>query len=166
MPRPEDVGLSSERLARIDSHLKRRYLDPGKIPGALTLVSRRGEVAWLSAQGRMDRERDKPMAEDTLFRIYSMTKPITSVALMMLWEEGHFQLDDPVDRFIPSWRDLRVYRMGRHPRFLTDPCERRMTVRDLLTHTSGLTYGFMDRTIFEGEGLGGGDAVAMSVERV
>jgi CubicO group peptidase (beta-lactamase class C family) len=86
------------------------------------------------------------MAEDTIFRIYSMSKPITSVALMMLYEHGHFQLDDPVQRWIPAWRDLRVFEMGNHPNFLTRPCERPMQIRDLLTHMSGLTYGFMERT--------------------
>ena len=144
--RPEDVGLSSERLARIDSHLKRRYLDPGKIAGALTLVFRRGHVAWLSPQGLMDRERGVPMAEDTIFRIFSMSKPVTSVALMQLYEHGHFQLDDPVYKSIPAWRDLRVFRAGSYPQFATAPCERNMTIRDLLTHQSGLTYGFMQRT--------------------
>jgi CubicO group peptidase (beta-lactamase class C family) len=144
--RPEDVGLSSERLARIDAHLKNRYLDPGKIAGALTLVHRRGELAWLSPIGLMDRERGKPMAEDTIFRIYSMTKPITCVALMTLYEHGHFQLDDPVYKLIPEWRDLRVYQAGNHPEFATTPCERPMTIRHLLSHQSGLTYGFMERT--------------------
>ncbi|MDJ0869169.1 MAG: serine hydrolase domain-containing protein [Myxococcota bacterium] len=144
--RPEDLGLSSERLARIDAHLKTRYVDPGKIAGALSLVFRRGEIAWLSPLGLADRERGRPMREDTLFRIYSMTKPVASVALMMLYEHGHFQLDDPVHRFIPAWRDLRVFRAGNHPQFLTDPCERPMRVRDLLTHMSGLTYGFMQQT--------------------
>ncbi len=145
-PRPEDVGLSSERLARIDSHLKIRYLDPGKIAGASTLVYRRGEVAHLSPVGLMDRERGVPMARDTIFRIYSMTKPITSVALMMLYEHGHFQLDDPVYKYIPEWRDLGVYETGNHPHFATRPCTRAMSVRDLLSHQSGLTYGFMERT--------------------
>jgi CubicO group peptidase (beta-lactamase class C family) len=146
--RPEALGLSSERLARIDTHLKSRYIDPGKIAGALTLVARRGEIAHLSPIGLMDRERGKPMTEDTIFRIYSMTKPITSVGLMMLHEQGHFRLDDPVHKLIPvpAWRDLRVYQMGNHPTFLTAPCERPMTVRDLMTHMSGLTYGFMERT--------------------
>jgi CubicO group peptidase (beta-lactamase class C family) len=146
--RPEALGLSSERLTRLDAHLKSRYIDPGKIAGALTLVARRGEIAHLSPIGLMDRERGKPMTEDTIFRIYSMTKPITSVALMMLHEHGHFQLDDAVHKLIPipAWRDLRVYQMGNHPAFLTTPCERPMTVRDLMTHTSGLTYGFMERT--------------------
>jgi CubicO group peptidase (beta-lactamase class C family) len=95
----------------------------------------------------MDLERSKPMAEDTIFRIYSMSKPITSVALMMLYEHGHFQLDDPVHRFIPAWRDLGVYQMGNSSSgWATTPVERPMTVRDLLTHMSGLTYGFMART--------------------
>ncbi len=146
MARPEDVGLSSERLARIDAHLKRRYLDPGKIAGALTLVYRRGEIAWLSPLGLADRERGKPMAEDTIFRIYSMTKPVTSVALMQLYEHGHFQLDDPVHKFLPEWRQLRVYKRGDWPDFETVPCERPMRIRDLLTHQSGLTYGFMMQT--------------------
>jgi len=146
MARPEDVGLSSERLARIDDHLKKRYLDPGKIAGALTLVWRRGQLAWLSPVGLMDRERGRAMSADVLFRIYSMTKPITSVALMQLHEHGHFQLSDPVHRFIPAFRDLRVYEAGSFPNYLTRPCERPMTVQDLLRHTSGLTYGFMHRT--------------------
>ena len=143
---PETVGLARDRLARIDAHLDNRYIGPGKIAGALTLVARGNEVAWFSPQGRMDLERDKPMARDTIFRIYSMSKPITSVAMMMLYEEGHFQLDDPVHRFIPEWRDLRVYRMGNHPNWITDACERPMTIRDLFTHMSGLTYDFMERT--------------------
>ncbi len=144
--RPESVGLSSERLARIEEHLERRYLAPKKIAGALTLVARRGRIAHLKAVGAMDVERGVAMRDDTIFRIYSMTKPITSVALMTLYERGAFQLEDPVHRFIPAWRDLRVYDGGNHPAFATRPCERPMTVRDLFTHTSGLTYGFMERT--------------------
>jgi len=144
--RTQQTGFAGERLARIDAHLKRSYVDPGKIAGALTLVCRRGEIAHFSPLGLMDRERGVPMAEDTIFRIYSMTKPITSVALMMLYEHGHFQLDDPVHRWIPAWRNLRVYVGGNHPQFVTEPCLRPMTVRDLLTHTSGLSYGFMERT--------------------
>jgi CubicO group peptidase (beta-lactamase class C family) len=144
--RPEDVGLSSERLARIDRHLERRFVDQKKIAGALTLVARRGRVAYLSPVGMADLERGRPMRADAIFRIYSMTKPIASVALMTLYEHGHFQLDDPVHKFIPAWRDLRVYEGGNHPTFATRPVERPMTIRDLLTHTSGLTYGFMERT--------------------
>jgi CubicO group peptidase (beta-lactamase class C family) len=138
---PEDVGLSSERLARIESHLQNRYLMPRKIAGALTLVARRGKVAYLSPVGMMDAAREKPMTEDTIFRIYSMSKPITSVALMMLYEHGHFQLGDQVYKYIPEWRNLEVYVSGEYPDFVTKPPERDMTIRDLLMHTSGLAYG-------------------------
>jgi CubicO group peptidase (beta-lactamase class C family) len=143
---PEAVGLSSAALHRIDEHLQSKYIAEGKIAGALTLVARRGEVAFFSPIGLMDRERAKPMRQDTIFRIYSMTKPITSVALMMLHERGAFQLSDPVHRWIPAWEHLRVYRYGRYPHFMTAPVDRPMTVRDLLTHTSGLTYGIVERT--------------------
>ncbi len=144
--RPEDVGVSSQGLARLTHHLESRYLTPGKIPGCLTLVARRGRVVHCVAQGLMDREREKPMGEETIFRIYSMSKPITSVALMMLAEEGALQLSDPVHRYIPEWKNQRVYRSGNHPMFVTEPVQRPMTVHDLLTHMSGLTYGFMERT--------------------
>jgi len=144
--KPEDVGMSGQQLERIEKHLKTRYVDPEKITGCLTLVARKGQIAYLQPLGLMDRERNKPMKEDTIFRIYSMTKPITSVALMMLYEEGRFQLADPVWKFIPEWRNLRVYAMGNHPNFITTRPSRHMTIRDLFTHTSGLTYGFMERT--------------------
>ena len=143
---PEFVGLSTERLGRIEQHLRRRYVDAGKVAGTLTLVARKDQVAYCEALGQMDLERGKPMTEDTMFRIYSMSKPITSVALMMLFEEGHFQLSDPVHRFIPEWRHLGVFEQGSHPAWLTRPCERPMTIHDLFTHQSGLTYGFMQRT--------------------
>ncbi|HEV8438006.1 MAG TPA: serine hydrolase domain-containing protein [Methylomirabilota bacterium] len=143
--KPEEVGLSSSRLARIGDHLG-RYVDSGKLAGALTLVARRGQVAYFEPRGHLEIERKRPVTRDTVFRIYSMTKPIASVGLMMLYEQGRFQLDDPVHRFIPSWSDLRVFVSGNHPVFKTAPVERPMTVRDLLSHTSGLTYGFMERT--------------------
>jgi len=143
---PEEVGLSSRALARIDTFLEEQYLAPQKIAGALTLVARRGKIAFLSPLGRMDRERDEPMRVDTIVRIYSMTKPITSVALMQLHERALFQLSDPVHKWIPAFEHLRVYRQGRHPAFVTDAAQRPMTVRDLLTHQSGLTYGIMSRT--------------------
>jgi CubicO group peptidase (beta-lactamase class C family) len=126
--------------------VKARYVETGRIAGALTLVARRGKVALLSPVGQMDRERAKPMRPDTIFRIYSMTKPVASVALMMLHERGAFHLADPVHKYIPSWEPLRVYRYGQYPNFVTAPVERPMTVRDLLTHTSGLSYGIMERT--------------------
>jgi CubicO group peptidase (beta-lactamase class C family) len=130
---PEELGLSRAALARIDEHLTRHYVEPARIAGALTLVARRGRVAFLSPLGHMDRERDKPMRSDTIFRIYSMTKPITSVALMMLHERGIFQLGDPVHKWIPEFEKLRVFRQGRYPHFVTEQTQRAMTVRDLLT---------------------------------
>ncbi|MCZ2110846.1 MAG: beta-lactamase family protein [Dehalococcoidia bacterium] len=139
---PTIAGMSAERLGRIDSYLDERYLQTERFAGTLTLVWRKGEVAHCSAQGLMDAERAKPMTEDTIFRIYSMSKPITSVALMMLYEEGAFQLDDPVHKFIPSWERLGVWVAGAWPNFVTKAPERSMTMRDLLSHQSGLTYGF------------------------
>jgi CubicO group peptidase (beta-lactamase class C family) len=144
--RPEDVGLSSERLARIDRHLTEHYVGPGKIAGCLAWVARRGELVHRTALGARDLARGRPMTDDTVFRIYSMTKPIVSVALMTLFEEGRFALGDPVHRFLPGWREQQVFVQGRHPSFATRPVERAMTVHDLLTHQSGLTYGFMQRT--------------------
>src|SRR5262244_629620 len=143
--KPKEVGLSSSRLARIGEHLS-QYVDSSKVAGTLTLIARRGQVAYFEPLGHLEIERRRPMTREAVFRIYSMTKPITSVGLMMLYEQGCFQLDDPVHRFIPSWRDLRVFVSGNHPVFKTAPPERPMTIRDLLSHTSGLTYGFMERT--------------------
>jgi CubicO group peptidase (beta-lactamase class C family) len=143
--KPEEVGLSSQRLDRIHTHFQ-RYIDAGKLTGTLTLVARQGQIAYFEPQGHLELERQRPMQRDTIFRIYSMSKPITSVALMMLYEQGRFQLDDPVHTLIPSWDKLRVFVSGNHPRFATAPPQRPMTIRDLLTHTSGLTYGFVERT--------------------
>jgi CubicO group peptidase (beta-lactamase class C family) len=145
MVKPEEVGLSSARLGRIGDHLQ-RYIDAGKLAGTLVLVARRGRVAYLEPRGHLEIERTRPVAPDSIFRIYSMTKPIVSVGLMMLWEQGRFQLDDPVAKFIPSWKDQRVFVGGNHPNWKTAPLERPMNVRDLLGHQSGLTYGFMERT--------------------
>jgi len=140
------AGMDKARLERIGEHLNRRYIEPGKIAGTLTQVYRKGHLAYEQALGMMDVERQKPMTRDTLFRIYSMSKPITSIALMKLYEDGHFQLSDPVYRFIPEWRNLRVYVSGTYPNFITKACERHMTIKDLLMHTSGLTYDFMMRS--------------------
>jgi len=143
---PESVGLSGARLARIGEHLRGRYIEPGKIAGSLTLVARGGQACYLEAEGLRDRERGLPMTEDTIFRIYSMSKPVTSVALMTLYERGLFDLNDPVHRFIPQWRNLGVYKGGTWPLYETVPCTSPMTIRDLLMHTAGLTYGFMRAT--------------------
>ncbi|MDZ4738856.1 MAG: serine hydrolase domain-containing protein [Alphaproteobacteria bacterium] len=144
--RPEVVGLSSTRLETIDTFVQRKYLDTGRMPGALTLVYRRGEVAHFSAIGMADVERKKPVKEDTIFRIYSMTKPVTSIAFMMMVEQGLVALDDPVHKYIPAWKDLGVFAGGFMQTFRTKRCERPMLIIDLLRHTSGLTYGFQEST--------------------
>jgi len=144
--RPEAVGLSSDALTNIDRHLLDNYVAPGKIAGCQTAVFRRGELAHHSVLGVRDIERGTKMTEDTIFRIYSMTKPITSIGLMMLHEEGRFALADPVARYIPQFRDLGVYEQGIYPHYVTRPVDSPMTVRDLLSHQSGLTYGFQART--------------------
>ncbi|KAB7648782.1 serine hydrolase domain-containing protein [Polymorphobacter fuscus] len=143
----DDLGFSAERLDRIDRFLADKYVTPGKLAGTLTMVARHGDIAHLGLTGHADRERGTAMAEDTIFRIYSMTKPVTSVALLMLVEEGKIALDDPVHRYIPEWRNLAVYAAGTHRTgFQTTPVKRPMQVVDLLRHTSGLTYGFQLRS--------------------
>ena len=144
---PDELGFSAERLARIDRFLAEKYIDKGKLAGTLTLVARHGDIAHLGVTGHADVATGKPMAEDTIFRIYSMTKPITSVALMMLVEEGRIALEDPVHRYIPEWKGLSVFAAGTHKTgFATTPVKRPMLVVDLLRHTAGLTYGFQLRT--------------------
>lgn len=140
------AGLCLNRLERISTHIENNYLAPGKLAGTVTLVARKGEVVWTRAQGLMDRERDRPMQRDTLFRVYSMTKPLTAIAMMQLYEQGRFLLSDPVHKYIPSWRNLQVYKGGEYPDFETEPASTTMTIRDLFTHTSGLTYGFTEKT--------------------
>lgn len=144
---PRLAGFAPERLARITDHLNRNYIDNGKIAGCQTVVARHGHVAYFSSLGQMDRERNRPMADDALFRLYSMSKPITSVALMQLYERGYFQLNDPVARFIPGWRDHQVYVGGEGESIETRPPERPMTFRNVLSHTGGLTYGGTDHPV-------------------
>ena len=153
MATAQTLGFSSARLSTVDRVMKERYVDSGLLPGILTQICRRGEIVHTGLSGVMDIERATPMREDALFRIYSMTKPITAVALMMLVEEGKLGLDDDVHVHIPSWKNLRVYASGMPSlvantagQFITTPPKRRMKVIDLVTHTSGLTYGFMSRT--------------------
>ncbi len=139
------AGLSLTRLEKIGRHLQRNYVDPGLLPGSLTQVWRKGELAYSGMNGSIDMERSKPMREDAIFRIYSMSKPITAVALMMLVEEGRISLADDVETYIPSWKGLRVYERGALGDFRTTPTKRPMRVIDLCTHTAGLTYGNADR---------------------
>jgi CubicO group peptidase (beta-lactamase class C family) len=143
---PEDAGMSSPALARADDHLMRRYVDAGRFPGTQLMVYRRGTLVHNAVQGLADVARNKPVRHDTIFRIYSMTKPVTSVAFMMLVEEGRVALDEPVAKYIPEWSNLQVFRAGIAPNFLTRPVARPMQIVDLLRHTSGLTYGFQNRT--------------------
>jgi CubicO group peptidase (beta-lactamase class C family) len=135
------AGFEAKKLARIGEHLSERYVEPGKISGCQVLVSRHGIPAYFESYGLMDRERNKPMQDDTLFRIYSMSKPITSVALMMLWEEGRFQLSDPVHRYIPSWRNQSVWQEGEGSSMVTRRPKTPPTMQHILSHTAGLTYG-------------------------
>jgi CubicO group peptidase (beta-lactamase class C family) len=143
---PETAGMSKVALDRIEDHLKRRYIDAGRFPGTQLLVYRRGNVVHSAVQGFADLERKAPVKHDTIFRIYSMTKPITSVAFMMLVEEGRVALDEPVHKYIPEWKNLGVFQAGMAPGFLTKPPARPMQIVDLLRHTSGLTYGFQQRS--------------------
>lgn len=140
------AGLNADRLATIDRFLEERYVGPGRLPGAITLVQRRGKTAHFGVIGKADVARDTPLKDDTIFRIYSMTKPITSVAFMMLVEEGKVALDTPVHRVIPEWKDLGVYAGGFMETYRTTRTKRPMMMVDLLRHTSGLTYGFQQRT--------------------
>ena len=137
-------GFVANRLSRIVRHLE-RYVDEGRLPGALCLVSRGGEEAFFHAYGHRDMEREQPMRRDTVVRFYSMTKPIASAALMMLYEEGRFQLDDAVAEHIPAWRDLTVFDRGDAERYSVKPPAAPLTIKHLLTHTSGLSYGFMNQ---------------------
>lgn len=146
MAGPQSLGFSPERLARLDRFITEKYLDSGKLPCAQVLISRHGEQVHEFVGGKRDVERGTACSPDTVFRIYSMTKPITSIAFMMLVEEGKVALDDPVSRFIPEWKDLGVFSAGNTGAFATTRPTRPMQMVDLLRHTSGLTYGFQNRT--------------------
>ena len=142
-------GFSQDRLARIVPTLAARYIDTGAIPGALVMVWRRGALALLDMAGHIDLARAMPVRADALYRIYSMTKPIASVALLMLMEEGRIALDDPVARYIPAFAGLGVFAGGKDGDFVTTAPARPMLVIDLLRHTSGLTYGIHGRTAID-----------------
>lgn len=162
---PKRAGFAPERINRITEHLDKNYIAPGKIAGCQTLVARHGHIAHFKSQGLMDRERRKPLTDDTIFRLYSMTKPIASVALMTLFEQGHFQLNDPVSRFIPTWRDHKVWVSGEGASMETAAPARPMTMRHVLSHTGGLTYGAtnhpVDRSYREaGVGRGAGEKLS------
>jgi CubicO group peptidase (beta-lactamase class C family) len=151
--KPEDVGLSSERLQRINA-LVLRYIESGQISGAVTMVSRQGRVAHFEAQGLMDIDAKTPMRKDAIFRMASMSKPVTGVAILMLMEEGKLRITDPVSQFIPEFKNIKVAvakplppgsppggQPPREPEIFTVPADREITIRDLMTHTSGLESG-------------------------
>ncbi len=147
---PSDLGFDPARLANIDRYLAEHYLDTGRFPGMSLVIGRAGKVAHVSHQG---------YDPDAIFRIYSMSKPVTSIALMQLYEQGRIKISDPVSTYLPEWADLRVWSDGSPANFSTSFPEREMIVRDLLTHTSGLTYGWMGRhpvdALYRREGIGG-----------
>ena len=143
---PEKLGISKEKVMTMENFFKEKYIQNGKLAGIQTLIARKGKVIHFKSTGLRDVENNKKIEKDTIFRIYSMTKPITSVALMQLFEQGLFQLADPVAKFLPEFKDPKVFVSGSYPQFMTRPAERDISIRDLLTHTAGLTYGFHYRT--------------------
>lgn len=138
---PAELGFDPDRLARLDAHFD-RYVADDKLPGWSVLVARHGRIVHLGTGGRRDVEAKLPVEPDTVFRIYSMTKPITSVAALMLFERGELELTDPVARYLPSFADVRVYSGGSDLKPVTVPATEPVRIWHLLTHTSGLTYGF------------------------
>ncbi len=147
---PDAAGLDARRLERITEHFEGQYIAPGRIVGGQVVVARHGSVGYFRSFGSMDRERDKPVEDDTIWRIYSMTKPITGVALLSLYERGLFQLNDPVHRYIPEWKGLKVKERAEDGTSrLVDP-KRPMSVKDVLMHMSGLSFGAIGATNADG----------------
>jgi len=142
---PENVGMSSERLARIDAMCK-KAIEEGEVPGIVALVARKGEIVFHEAYGMANNEKKHPLEKEDIFRIASQTKAITSTAVMMLWEEGKFRLDDPISKYIPEFKNPQVLKNFRYrdTSYTTEAAEREITIRHLLTHTSGLGYGVID----------------------
>ena len=158
---PRAAGFTASRLQRISDHLNRNYIDSQKIAGCQVLVARHGTVAYYDNFGLMDIERNKSMKDDAIFRIYSMTKPITSIALMQLYEQGLFQLNDPLYRVIPSWKDQQVYVSGDAADMELARPEQPVTFRHILSHMAGLSYGatnhpvdklYRDKRVIRGDG--------------
>jgi CubicO group peptidase (beta-lactamase class C family) len=169
--KPEDVGISSERLQHLSQMIQRR-IAAGEISGAVAIVARKGKIVHLEAQGVMDLDTKKPMTKDTMFRVASMTKPVTGLAIMMMIEEGKVRLNDPVSRYIPEFKNLKVAvaqpapagrgaapapaapgGRGAAPNFYTVPADREITVKDLLTHVSGLASGPMSNSTTQAPGI-------------
>jgi len=169
LTKPEKAGFSSERLTRIGAHMQ-RYIDEGKISCASTLIARRDHVVHAQCQGRANIEANQPVTPETIFRIYSMTKPIVSVALLMLYEEGHFQLNDPVSSLLPAFKNTKVCaRPSWYEMELTDQSPE-MTIQDLMRHTAGLSYGFYQDSpideMYRQARILGNDTLADMIDRV
>ena len=145
------AGLDDSRLGRIDEHMVSRYIEPGKIAGAEVAIVRDGVLGYRRSWGVRDRELAVPVGDDTIWRLYSMTKPVTGVAMMTLYERGHFQLDDPVERWIPEWKNMTVREPDPNGGMHIVPAHRPPTVRDILTHTSGIGYGYENGDLLLGE---------------
>jgi CubicO group peptidase (beta-lactamase class C family) len=143
--KPESVGMSSERLARLDEGMK-KLVDQGRLSGVVTMVSRHGKVVAFNATGKRDIAANAPMQKDSIFRIYSMSKPITGVAMMMLFEEGKWQLNDPVAKYIPEFANVKVYATDANNNMMLKDQAHPMTMRELMSHTAGFTYGFFSNT--------------------
>jgi CubicO group peptidase (beta-lactamase class C family) len=176
--KPEDVGMSGERLQRIQQYLQRR-IDAGEMTGASAVVLRKGKVVYQTYQGVMDLESKKPVTADTMFRIASMTKPVTSIALMMMIEEGKVHLNDPVSRYIPEFKSLKVAiatgqpapaaangGRGGAPPFYTMPLTREVTIKDLLTHVSGLASGTLSNSTVQAIARKQGETLAQYIPRL
>ena len=142
---PESVAMSSERLARIDAMLQSN-VDRGNLPGVVALIARNGKIVFHNAYGMADNTLGKPMETNTIFRIASQSKAITSTAVMILWEEGKFKLDDPISKYIPEFKEAQLLDTfnEQDSSYTTKPAEDQITIRDLITHTSGLGYGVID----------------------
>jgi CubicO group peptidase (beta-lactamase class C family) len=143
--KPESVGMSSERLARLDAGMK-ALVDQGKLAGVVTVVARHGKVVDFTASGKRELASNAPMQKDSIFRIYSMSKPITGVAMMMLFEEGKWQLNDPVAKYIPEFANLKVYGTDAHGNMVMQDQTHPVTMRELMSHSGGFTYGFFSNT--------------------
>lgn len=145
---PEKHDFDAARLERVHAAMQ-GYIDREQLAGVITLVARHGEVVYLDRCGMMDREAGKEMQFDAIFRIYSMTKPITSLAVMMLYEEGHFRLNSPISDYLPAFKEMKVYQPRGNADYDLVPAQRQITIRDLLTHTAGLSYGFDEHSVVD-----------------
>ena len=172
--KPEDVGLSSERLQRIDQMIQRR-IAAGEMSGAVFVVARRGKLAYEKALGVMDLESKQPMTPATMFRVASMTKPVTGIAIMMMVEEGKIRINDPVSRYIPEFRGMKVAvasgpagagGRGSAPQFYTMPAAREITIKDLMTHVSGLASGTMSNSTVQSVARKQGEKLADYIPRL